>query len=254
VILLYEDPPAASTATFLDELTLAAPAADAVDDRGVRHRLWTADPAAQPAAAALLWHASALPVTIADGHHRYQTAQRYCAEVGGAGSDFVLALLFEARTGGLSVLATHRLLETDSDVLARAHKAFEVVSVSAAGAAVPGGPGSIGVWTRRGGALLTPRNPDPGTLDVAVLDAAYPELVGVSQAELTQSGRISYTQDAAAAVESVESGQSDVAFLLAPTPVSAVLSVAAAGDVMPPKSTYFYPKAATGMVFNVLAA
>ena len=50
----------------------------------------------------------------------------------------------------------------------------------------------------------------------------------------------------------VDAGKADAAFLLAPTPVSSVMAVAAAGEFMPPKSTYFYPKAATGLVFDPL--
>ena len=89
-------------------------------------------------------------------------------------------------------------------------------------------------------------------LDVSVLSAALPALVGASVDELTAANRISYTQDPAGAVEAVTSRAADAAFLLAPTPVASVIEVAAAGRVMPPKSTFFYPKAATGLVFNPL--
>src|SRR6478735_8271025 len=106
-------------------LTAGTPDEEAVDDGGVRHRLWAIEPATAPAASSLLAGASRLSLTIADGHHRYATAVRYCAEVGGAGSDAVLALLFEATTGGLSVLATHRLVKAEGlDVLDRASRAF----------------------------------------------------------------------------------------------------------------------------------
>ncbi len=64
--------------------------------------------------------------------------------------------------------------------------------------------------------------------------------------------RIRYTKSAAEAAALVDAGTdgADAAFLLEPTPVASILDVAGAGDVMPQKSTYFYPKALTGLVFN----
>jgi uncharacterized protein (DUF1015 family) len=77
-------------------------------------------------------------------------------------------------------------------------------------------------------------------------------MIGATTDELNASGRLTYTSDAHQAIGAVESGAAEVAFLVRPTPVQSVLSVAAAGGFMPPKSTYFHPKAATGLVFNPL--
>ena len=66
---------------------------------------------------------------------------------------------------------------------------------------------------------------------------------------LTQLG---YERDPARAIELVQAGQYDAAFLMAPIPVARVQDVAAAGESMPPKSTYFYPKVPTGLLFNPL--
>jgi uncharacterized protein (DUF1015 family) len=258
VILLYESAADLPAANLLAQLTAPPPAEVAVDDAGVEHRLWAVDAATTPAAT-LLAEVSAMPLTIADGHHRYATALRYCAEVGGPGADQVLALLFEAHTGGLSVLATHRLIQApDIDVLGNAANLFEVTPVVEATDALPGAPGEIGVSTRAGaGRLRSTASPDDLSpvrgLDVSVLAEALPALVGAGIDQLTASNRIAYTQDPAAAIAGVQNGRADVAFLLAPTPVKAVIEVAAAGEVMPPKSTFFYPKAATGLVFNPLA-
>jgi uncharacterized protein (DUF1015 family) len=87
---------------------------------------------------------------------------------------------------------------------------------------------------------------------VTVLGAALRELSGADPDALAENGRLSYTKDAGEAVAQVGSGHADACFLLAPTPVQDVLDVAAAGELMPPKSTYFVPKAATGIVFNTL--
>jgi uncharacterized protein (DUF1015 family) len=272
VVLLYEarhdGEPGVDVDGLLDVLGSGAPDIDAVDDAGVRHLAWLADPALS-GSSALLHAAGSVPLTIADGHHRYQTALRYCAEAGGPGADYVLALLVEARTGGLSVLATHRLIRgvDGARVLAAAGELFAIEPAASAEELLADVPrGAIGLWTRHGGGRLRPRAdriesllPDSAppalrALDVTILNAAYPSLLGAGADQLTAADRIAYTKDAGEAIAAVEAGAADVAFVLAPTPVAAVLDVAAAGEVMPPKSTYFYPKPATGLVFNVLDA
>jgi uncharacterized protein (DUF1015 family) len=237
----------------------AAPDIVAVDDAGIEHRLWLVDPARSRPGGDAATGVARLPLTIADGHHRYQTALRFCAEVGGAGADDVLVLLFEAESGGLSRLATHRLVSIDGDVLDRAAALFEVTAAGVnAVEAVPTEPGEIGVWTRPArpacAAATVGRvgRPSPGSTS-ARSGQALRQLVGADVDGLTAAGRISYTQDAGAAVAAVDAGVADAAFLLAPTPLTSVIEVAAAGEVMPPKSTFFYPKAATGLVFNPIA-
>ena len=120
----------------------------------------------------------------------------------------------------------------------------------------------IGVWTGDAAAILTPRPEAIGPLldergsealrwlDVAVLSAALRELLGLGEAA-AHGGAIGYTSDAAAAIAAVRHGEADTAFLLDPTPVEAVLAVAEAGELMPQKSTYFAPKPATGLVFDM---
>ena len=125
-----------------------------------------------------------------------------------------------------------------------------------------GGAGRFGLWTRDGGALLGARRdalepflPDGGpavrALDVTLLGAALGRLAGLDLDALA-AGAVGYTKSAAEAIHSVDAGLdgADAAFLLEPTPVASVIAVAADGDVMPQKSTYFYPKALTGLVIN----
>ena len=89
-------------------------------------------------------------------------------------------------------------------------------------------------------------------LDVTILGATLEALAGIDAAAVAGGERIRYTKSAAEAVSLVEAGTdgADAAFLLEPTPVASILDVSAEGDVMPQKSTYFYPKALTGLVFN----
>jgi uncharacterized protein (DUF1015 family) len=78
-------------------------------------------------------------------------------------------------------------------------------------------------------------------------------MIGSTPEELATRGNLTYVADADEALAQVDSGAADAAFLLRPTPIQAVVDVAAAGDHMPAKSTFFHPKAATGLVFNPLA-
>jgi uncharacterized protein (DUF1015 family) len=282
VVGLYDDPSARARAT-LESLTAAPAAIDVRDDEGTRHRLWVVE-AEGPMAdqvADLVSVASAGPVTIADGHHRYETALRYRDERRMSRSceedpafDYLLMLVLDAAEP-LTVLPTHRLITglgddgvealwRDLDGLFVVEPATREELIGAFGAATGrGGDGRFGLWTRGRGARLTARRsvfegllPSGGSavrgLDVVVLGAALGRLAGIDPESVATSGRVRFTKSAAEAVEAVETTRDDVdaAFLLEPTPVASIEAVAADGDVMPQKSTYFFPKALTGLVIN----
>lgn len=269
VLLVFDDAGLEQDAT-LDEVTTATPTA--ADNAGTQ-LLWAVDPSESPAARKLLESAAQQPLTIADGHHRYETALRYRDTPGApSGADHVLALLYGSHAGGLGVAPWHRVISgaIDADgALAAARRLFMTELVGDRDELVrrvelSGSPGVLGMWTSSGGALLRvdrsrvePAMPSAASeqvrwLDVSVLSGTLKAMVGVSEHELTESGRLSYTHDAREAVARVERGEATVCFLLRPTPVEQVMAVAAANDFMPPKSTYFYPKAATGLVFDAL--
>jgi hypothetical protein len=174
------------------------------------------------------------------------------------------------------VLPTHRLVrgigvDAGGALLARAHELFDVEPVATSDAlirgmrAAPDGDigerGRFGLWTRAGGAILTARRPDfmaglpPGgdalrSLDVTLLGVALDRLAGLDP-EAVAGGAVEYTKSTAEAVAAVDADSGiDAAFLLEPPPVAAIEAVAREGDVMPQKSTYFYPKALTGLVIN----
>ena len=284
VVALFDDE---SGATGQRLAFVAAGPADleVTDDDGVRHRMWAVpadgDGASREIAEALIAAASARPVTIADGHHRYETALRYRDERRMSRSceedpafDYLLTLFLEAKGEPLTVLPTHRLLRGIGDQAAaalpdRAGELFEVDRVGSAedlvrrfeGAGLAdGGEGRFGLWTRGGGAMLTARReafapflPAGGdavqALDVTLLGVALDRLAGLD-ANAVAAGAIGYTKSAAEAVAAVRAGEADAAFLLEGTPVASISAVARAGDVMPQKSTYFYPKALSGLVIN----
>jgi uncharacterized protein (DUF1015 family) len=284
VVALYDDR-AGSGQAVLDGITSTAADIDLTDEDGVRHRLWAvkADGDKAGSVAPLLATASSGPVTIADGHHRYETALRYRDERRMSRSceedppfDYILTLFVDAARERLTVLPTHRIVRGLGDdgaaaLLGRLDTLFDVErGIGAAelrarfeaAALARGGQGRFGLWTRAGGALLTARREafapllsDVGealrSLDVTLLGVALERLAGID-GDAVAAGAVDYTKSAADAIERVDAGLdgADAAFLLEPTPVAAVLSVAADGDVMPQKSTYFYPKALTGLVIN----
>jgi len=288
IIGLFDDPGGESVRAM--RAVAAAPAdIDVTDDDGVRHRLWYApqDGPQAAAVATLIAQAGARPIAIADGHHRYETALRYRDEERAAApagrtpeadpaTDYVLMLFLEAASQKLTVLPTHRIVRGLGDdgvaaFLERAGELFEVRPVAgraeleAAFGSVdlaPGGEGRFGLWTRRGGAILrADREAFAGLttaggaalrrLDVTLLQAALERLCGIDK-EAIAAGRLAYTKSVREALDIVDEGRdgADMAFLLDPTPVAEIAAVAGDGDVMPQKSTYFYPKALTGLIIN----
>jgi hypothetical protein len=176
-----------------------------------------------------------------------------------------------------AVLPTHRVVHglSGARFLDSAASLFDVHRVATAGALleemsrVPallgsGGSGRVGCWTRDGGAVLRARResfepfldrdarPMVRWLDVTLLAVSFHRLLDLDAAALAAGGRLTYTQDASEAVALVDAGAGDACFLLDPTPLEAVMAVAAEGGSMPQKSTYFHPKAPAGLVFNPL--
>ena len=284
VVAMYMDA-SGRVAELLSVVVATPPGADIVDDHGVRHRLWTVASGAGSAADELCEAASAATLTIADGHHRYETALRYRDErrVGAEGTDLgsegVLMLLLEPKAGRLDILPTHRIaLALDDEGVAalgaRLPELFDVergvdverlLAEFGPRAVGSGGEGRFGLWTRDGGVLLRarrdalaphlpPGGPALRRLDVTLLGAALEAIVGIDAAAIAAGDRIAYTKDADEAIAMVRDRRdgADAAFLLEPTPASEMMAVAAEGDVMPQKSTYIYPKALTGLVINPL--
>ncbi len=242
------------------------------DEDGTRNTLWRAsDGQTIERVERLLAEAELL---IADGHHRYETARVYAEEVGGEGEHrYVLMFLCSLSDPGLTIFPTHRLLRgLDDDRRASLRDSlerdFELTEVSTDDLQPdPAGELAFGYLdVDESRALrLVPRDPALGTralpghsaayqrLDTAVLEAVVLRgALGMSEEDIAAKRGLDYASDPRRAREAVESGAADAAFFLRPTPVALVREVAETGESMPPKSTYFYPKIPTGLIFNAL--
>src|SRR4051812_45787435 len=263
IFSLYDDPGGAAWGALAPHLT-GAPWAEVTDEDGTVHRLRrVTDPEAHRRVAEALAPAELL---IADGHHRYETARVHHAE-GGAGH--VLMCLVALQDPGLTVFPTHRLLTEIRDRDALRETIERDFDVAPTDALEPTGDGPVRMGYldnhHRRPLMLTLR--DPATVATALPDkpAPYRELdtavlealvlhgaLGMSEDDISHLNGLDYARNTDQARERVETGTAQAAFFMRATPVSQVRDVAATGESMPPKSTYFFPKVLTGMVFNLL--
>jgi uncharacterized protein (DUF1015 family) len=219
-----------------------APIGVATDDDAVRHEAWIiSDPARIQAIAA---HVAGSAVLVADGHHRYEVARAYREEQRAAngdqpgGYDAVLAYVVELDDAQLTVGAIHRLvagLPAGFDLVGALEPFF--IAEREAGA------DALAVVTPSGAWRLTPRDPDAHALDssrVAEALATLPEHT------------LTYQHGKGTVIRAVEEGRADAAFLLRPATVEQIADTGRLGVRMPPKTTFFWPKPRTGIVFRPL--
>ena len=231
---------------------------------GIEHRLGrVVEPAVLEAVSTSFADAQLL---IADGHHRYETALRYGdlrAEGEGAASRHGLFFLVDEDDPELLVLPTHRIVHSlptfdESAFLAKVAEHFDVrpldtdaalAELAAAGKASP----SFAIRTKDSFVLASLKPSDAAReLDVVLLhELLIEKILGVSREAQAAKTNLRYVQDAAVALAQTATADSgaQVTFLLNSTPASDVRKIASAGEVMPQKSTFFYPKVPTGLMF-----
>ena len=251
----------------LEPVTRAEPYGETRDPDGTVNRLWrTADPDVLERVTRALGDAELL---IADGHHRYETARVYAEEAGTEAAGWVLMCLVALEDPGLTVFPTHRLvrgrgLERYEALATALRENFVIEETTPEDLAPEPGPGPtrfgyLDSHFRRAFELtladtaLVPLDGPLARLDAALLEALL--LKGpleLTDDDISHLRDFGYARDARQAIELVEGGEYDLAFLLRPTPVEQVSEIAAAGQSMPPKSTYFFPKVPTGLLFNPL--
>jgi uncharacterized protein (DUF1015 family) len=221
-------------------------------------------------------------ILIADGHHRYETALEYCRRRRAADGDpseaqpydYTLMTLVAWDDPGLVILATHRVarrlpLEALAAFAERVAKLFDVEEVADRDRLRKRlreiGRGAIGVALKNTPVLRLLRLKDlsalesisPDTpaavreLDVSMLHGAILDRIfGIGAEQVRAGGNIEYTIDFDGALDAVAHGAADGAFLMNPPSILDVERVSDAGATMPEKSTYFFPKLATGLVMN----
>jgi uncharacterized protein (DUF1015 family) len=251
------------------------------DDDGLLHQLTAVE-----ADERLVNYLGRQTLFVADGHHRYETALTYQAEVradarhadaaqGALPADWIMMLVVNAELADLEILPTHRLIRDDADALRDLvagqdplwqaipvapdaldatledrrdgdEPVFGLVLPDGEGFLVIGDPDGLADRLRREHMSSAVAGLDLAALHVSVLG----DRLGIGSEEVAAGERLAYTRDEADARERVARGEAAAAILVRPTRLEQLAEVASAGDVMPQKSTYFYPKLLTGMVFN----
>jgi uncharacterized protein (DUF1015 family) len=251
------------------------PWAEATDAEGTVNRLWRVQDQGAIAQVQEVMRESEL--LIADGHHRYETARVYAEEVGGEGPHrYVLMYLVALEDPGLTVFPTHRLVQgltSDqrgalADAIARDFDAEPLEDVSALEPSGDGASVRIGyidalserpyMLTLKDPSIADAALPDHAEpyrqLDTAVLEALILKgALGMTDDDIDHLSGLGYARDFADALGLVQSGEYDAGFFMGATPVGRIQEVAATGESMPPKSTYFFPKVPTGLLFSDLA-
>jgi uncharacterized protein (DUF1015 family) len=234
LLLVYDDP-AAGVRHALESLAEGDPLLSA-ESGGSTNRLWRiTEPEAIEAAREALADQS---LVIADGHHRYETALAYHEEKDTEESGWTMAVLVNTQGEGLTIFPTHRVVARMPEL----DNGFRVTPVSGGAeealAALEGvGHEHPAFVLYRGGEAALVEAPGERTLDAAAL-----ERLGLEQ--------VTYTPRTDEALALVDSGRAEGAFLLRPPTIEQVEAVAEAGETMPQKSTYFYPKLFTGLLFH----
>ena len=254
-----------ASGALLDVSTPAGePVAEARDLKGERHRLWrVSDPTAIARVQTAL---AAARVVIADGHHRYETAVEYARRHPGA--DDKLMAFFSVDAPGLTIFPNHRLLHNVDDfslprLSEAARRWFDVAPLADPLAFRPTNR-SLGVVAADAALTLTLR-PDAfdslpwpaGTsrawreLAVSILhEGVLKPLCGITDEKLDAKTHVDYTAEQAEAVRLARAGPFQAAFLIAPTTLEELQAVVRGGEVLPQKSTHFYPKLLDGLVFH----
>ena len=272
IFMLYSDP-AGGIAQLLKGT--GEPVLDVTDDYGVRNRVWKVSD--RQVIAGVQSAMKDKKLIIADGHHRYETALNYRDERRAAAAqtdpnaafDRVMMTFVNTADPGLVILPTHRVVHglkdfLQTDFLKKVETDFEVDPVDVAdGVSVLGtGHGTRLLAVTKEGAFLLRARPDKiaarlakfsaaqRALDVLVLHKILLEgVLGMTEESIRNQEHIDYIRDASEAIARARNGEAQIAFLMNPVRIEQMSAVAFAGDVMPQKSTDFYPKLLSGLAF-----
>jgi uncharacterized protein (DUF1015 family) len=280
IFMLYNDPEAE-----IDQALSVTepPTLEMSDEYGVLHRVWKVSDPGTINLVRNKMHDKKL--IIADGHHRYETALTYRNErragenvvPGLAPYDFAMMTFVNMDNAGLLILPTHRVVHglpkfSADDFRASAGKFFTVddadsgITPARASSMLReaglSGTAILAATRDRAFLLSRPKHSEEvfknvslrqQSLDVVHLHKCLLEQVlGISEAAIRDQTNVTYIRDASEALNSVRSGQANVAFLMNPVRMEQVRDIAFAGEVLPQKSTDFYPKLLSGLAIYAL--
>lgn len=265
--------------SIIDGASQGKPDSEFTDADGVIHRLWCVYD--EKVIAALSEKMADKKLYIADGHHRYETAlnyKKFCYDnmQEPENSDYVCMMLVNMENSGLVVFPTHRIVRDLSnfnydDVCAKCAEYFEVTPYLNREKGERGleeaynqgkkafvmftGDNNYTLLTLKDNDAMKALMPEASealrNLDVSILHTLVLERIfGIDKENMAKQINLTYTRVADEAIAEVDGQRANCSFLLNPTRVSEIRDVAAAGEKMPQKSTYFYPKLTTGLVMN----
>lgn len=265
------------------ELSKGEPQVSFTDDDGVTHNLWCVY---NESDIAFIQKAMAdKKVYIADGHHRYETALNFARANSkdltddGERTNYCMMILVDMENDGLVVFPTHRVIHSlenfDAEkMLGRCKADFEIsekmpiskmqecldsaYQKGEKAFAFYAGNNEFTLLTLKNKEIMAELLPDMSkasqNLDVSVLhNLVLERLFGIDKENMANQKNLKYMRDIEDAILEVDVGRANCAFLINPTLVTEIRDVAAAGEKMPQKSTYFYPKIITGLVMNKFA-
>lgn len=287
IFMLYDDPQKIADRIIADASEGTA-LIDFTDDNDVRHRLFAIDNSEEIAAVEKMM--AGKQAVIADGHHRYETALNYYNETKNPAAQYRMMTFVNMRNPGLVILPTHRLVANVEDfdagkLVEKMEEAFEITAYqfdndkekiimrgqmfSQLTLEFEELENAFGIYAG-GKAFYTAVLKDTVSMDrFAEMSAAakgldvnvlhkliLEDILGIGDEQLASQSNVKYIKDIGDAIKQsiakVDSDESQAVFFMNPTRVEQVRDIAATGEKMPQKSTFFYPKIFTGLVINKL--
>jgi uncharacterized protein (DUF1015 family) len=275
ILGLYDDPGHRVGKLVQEKMTRSRLVAECTE--GLEsHKLWKAN---EPEfVQRISYFINPKPIYIADGHHRYETALAYRDErrqsdpfySGDQAYNFIMMILVPFSDPGLVAMPIHRVIrgipsERLTELRARLEEFFDIQELPAGGSNFDEtrgsdikmiGPGAGSILDLKLKRSISLDENIPGShsraykgLNVSIVEHLIIErILGITE----EDNSVIYSQDARQARKLVASGEYQLAIILSPMPVTTIQAIADAGDRMPRKSTYFYPKLPTGLVINRL--
>ena len=283
VYSLYDDPNGKIDKS-IEKLTKREPDIQFTDADGVTHTMWVVPRCTE--VDKISANMAGKKLYIADGHHRYETAIKYrnylrekgvISEFGENEADYMMMMLVNMQSKGLVVFPTHRIIHslkkfsatklinalgeyfdiTTSKVQETAQNKLKAIYDSGAKGFNMFDGKKYYIMQLKDKAVMKKFLPDSSealrNLDVSILHKLVLEdLLGIDAENMANGTNLTYTRSEQEAIDAVTNGEANCAFILNPTRVEEIGDVARAGEKMPQKSTYFYPKLITGLVMNKL--